>query len=233
MRRLLWRAVVFDPVQRPGGRPRRCRRRRFVARGSPGFDASSGQAVRRIRCCQPWRHRSGHGIRASVVSAAAHPRRRDERSRELRTGAAVRIDWAHDSDRVSVWVLDYGVAGSPERVVRRLLPDISEGRQLGVEPVDSFSASDPEPDDSTARMPSAVPAPGELGAVEVEVDTAWQAGASVMGLKCGIGVWDVQSKPAVEGHGGLHVGNDEVQLVKDRAVVHSTLVPLRTEPWLS
>lgn len=148
-----------------------------------------------------------------------------ERSGEAGMRAAVRVDRAHDADSVTVWVLHDCVAGSPECIVRRLLADVSEGSQFGVQAVDSFSTGDFEADDGASRTPADVPMPGELRAVEVEIDTAREAGASVVDLKCGIGVSDVQSKSAVEGHGGSHVRNDEAQLVKIRAVVHSNLLP--------
>src|SRR5215469_39572 len=141
-------------------------------------------------------------------------------SGEVGTGAALRIDRTHDADRVAVRVLDDGVTGTAERIVRPLLADITEGGQLGVEAVDSFAAGDLEADHRAPGLPAGIPVPGELGAVEVEIQAARHAGASMVDLKVGLGVRDVQSEPAVERHGGMHVRNDEVQLIKQRAVVH-------------
>jgi hypothetical protein len=106
-----------------------------------------------------------------------------------------------------------------------LLPGIPGSGQIGIGAVDSFSAGDLEADDGPSLTRSGVPVPGELGAVEVEVDTAWQSRTSMMGLKLWIGVRDLEAKPLIEGHGGLQVSYDEVHLVKIRAVVHSTVVP--------
>jgi hypothetical protein len=56
--------------------------------------------------------------------------------------------------------------------------------------------------DGASRIPSGVPVPSNLGAVEVEIGTAGEAGASMVGLEIQIGVRDVSARRGQRRCGG-------------------------------
>src|SRR5918993_158386 len=130
--------------------------------------------------------------------------------------AAGRVGGAHEADGGAVRVGDDGVAGTPERVVRRLSAGVAGGREVLVRAVDGVPVGEAEADDHARRPfgPALVPPGGEGGAVDVEVEPARhdaRAVVAVPGLRL---VGDLDAQAPVEIHRRLHVRGDEVDLVE-------------------
>src|SRR5262245_30877875 len=104
-----------------------------------------------------------------------------------------RIRFAHDSDRVAVWVSHDSVAGSPERVVRVLLHFVARGDQPSKEFVDSGALDDTEPDHRPvcAGGPTVIPLLRERLAVKVDVEAVARHRLAMMFLPAGIEISDV------------------------------------------
>jgi hypothetical protein len=79
-------------------------------------------------------------------------------------------------------------------VLRGLLSPVPGRNQVGIDLIDPLPAVYLEPEHPHAAPPAVVPVPGELDAVQVEVDPAREGGRAVMMLPLRIGVGDGQAQ---------------------------------------
>ena len=102
---------------------------------------------------------------------------------------------------------------APQKAWREeLLAPISSTGEVVVNLVYLLSAVDLEPKHPHAARPATVPVAGELLAIEVKVEAVLEVRRPMVPLPGGVGIWDGQAKPPVEGDGSLHVGHNEVEL---------------------
>jgi len=117
---------------------------------------------------------------------------------------------------ITVGILDDGVAGAPEGVVRRLTARVTRADELSVALVDGLSRRYGETYDrlrsyAVHLRPAAVEALRQCHAVEVEVEPVWQMQVDVMRAARSPpngALRDLQAEASIKSHRCIDVAND-------------------------
>jgi len=143
-----------------------------------------------------------------------------------RTEATLGIRGAHQADRVASRVSDERIARPPEGVVWLLLRYVAGSDELCVEVVDVVATRSAKTDDhAVPARPSAVPDPGERGAVEVDIDGSARRDCLVMWDPVVERWLDLESEQLIEIGRARNIARDDVDLIEHKTFARHDVEP--------